>query len=190
VVLIQVEVVTSENVAVDSCVDAVEIDAVLARLSMRDYLLVPGDMGRNKLHGVGGLQVRKLRNMGRVGVAESGDLAVEKSLERCLGPGQVRVFVGVHINPSPVVRSCVHIHTQVVEGLLESPSQVVSTALVTNVHTFADDVELRVLLVVGDIEKHTGGEIHEVIIVDHLESLGLIRAELVHQGAVKEQHSV
>ena len=83
-----------------------------------------------------------------------------------------------------------HIHTQVVEGLLESPSQVVSTALVTNVHTFADDVELRVLLVVGDIEKHTGGEIHEVIVVDHLESLGLIRAEFVHQRAVKEQHSV
>jgi hypothetical protein len=84
----------------------------------------------------------------------------------------------------------VHIHTQVVESLLESPSQVVSTALVTNVSTLADNVELRVLLVVGDIEKHTGGEIHKVIVVDHLESLGLIRAELVHQRAVKEQHSV
>ena len=106
--------------------------------------------------------------MGRVGVAESGDFAVEKSLERCLGPGQVRVFVGVHVNPSPVVRSRVHIHTQVVESLLESPSQVVSTALVTNVRTLTDNVELRVLLVVGDIEKHTGGEIHEVIVVDHL----------------------
>lgn len=54
-VLIKVEVITSENVAVDSCVDGVEIGAVLARLSMRDYLFVPGDMGRNKLHGVGGL---------------------------------------------------------------------------------------------------------------------------------------
>jgi hypothetical protein len=128
--------------------------------------------------------------MGRVGVAESGDLAMEKSLERGFGPGQVRVFVGVHINPSPVVRSCVHIHTQVVEGLLESPSQVVSTALVTIVSTLTDNVELRVLLVVGDIEKHTGGEIHEVIVVNHLESLGLIRAEPVHQRTVKEQHSV
>ncbi len=86
----------------------------------------------------------------------------------------------MHVNPSPVVRSRVHIHTQVVESLLESPSQVVSTALVTNVSTLADDVELRVLLVAGDIEKHTGGEIHEIIVVDHLESLGLIRAVFVH----------
>jgi len=59
VVLIQVEVVTSENVAVDSCVYAEQIGAVLACLSMRNYLLVPGDMGRNKFHIVGGFKVRK-----------------------------------------------------------------------------------------------------------------------------------
>ena len=46
-----------------------------------------------------------------VGVAESGDLAMEKSLERCLGPGQVRVFVRVHVYPSPGLRSGVHINT-------------------------------------------------------------------------------